>query len=169
MKHLLIILLFIPSLMVAQSSSNPYEGMENLIGGRWITKGTWTSGKQYHQEIEFEWELSKKIITAKTFDFVDATQFDKAMRNYGIRAWDKNKGQLTFSDFDVFGGVTSGSISVNGKNIYYSYPYLMDNKPEILTDGWIYKDDNTYIYKVGIYRDGAWQKVFLESVFYRTR
>ena len=167
MKHLSFILLFVPGMMTAQTSSNQLDALENLIGGTWTTKGTWKSGKQYHQEIKFEWALSKKVITAKTHDFVDASQFDEAMRNYGIRAWDKNKGQLTFCDVDVYGGVTSGTISVNGKDIYYSYPYVLENKTEMVTDGWIYQDDNTYTYKVGIYRDGVWEKVFLQSVFSR--
>ena len=109
----------------------------------------------------------KKIITAKTYDFIDSKQFEDSMRNYGIRAWDKQKQQLTFVDYNVFGGIVSGTITVNGKDIHYSYEYPINGKSEVLTDAWLYKDDNTYDFKVGIYRNGTWEKVFVTSVFLR--
>lgn len=163
-----ILLLVMSTFCVGQQNpSSPLQGLENLIGGKWVSRGKWANGSEYHQEIRHEWALSKKLITVKTYDFIDSKQFDESMRNYGVRAWDEQKMQLVFHEFNVFGGIVSGTITTNGKDIFYSYEYIINGKPEIVTDAWIYKDDNTYDFKIGIYKNGNWEKVFMSSVFER--
>lgn len=141
---------------------------ENMIG-KWETKGTWSSGKNFHQVVEYAWQLTGKIVVAKTYDYVDATQYDNSMRNYGIRAFNDQTKTLHFFDADVHGGVVSGTCTTESNNVYYTYDYVIGGKTQQLTDAWIYTDKDTYQFKVGIYKNGSWEKEFLTSIYKRIK
>ena len=48
-----------------------------------------------------------------------------------------------------------------GKNLIYSYDY----GGTLVTEMWIYKENHTYDFIVGVYEDGEWQQKFLETAF----
>jgi hypothetical protein len=151
-----------------QTKEETYEVYANLMGGKWETKGKWGSGGEYHQEIIVEMELTRNIFTVKTHDFIDSKQFDNAQRNYGIRAWDKQEQKMKFWEFDVFGGIITGEVIVEGNNIYHIYQYP-DNKGGVLTlaDAWIYVDKDTYTFKVSEFNNGKLGMEYMTSTYKR--
>lgn len=152
------------------TKEDSYEIYSNFVGGKWETKGTWKSGASFHQVIVVEPELTKNIFTVKTHDYIDSKKYDHSRRNYGIRAWDNKEKKMKFWEFDVFGGITSGEVVIDGKNIYHVYPYTMDNgETKQLADAWIYINDDTYTYKIAEYADGKLGKEYMSSKYTRVR
>ncbi|MFN7115944.1 MAG: hypothetical protein ACK4TA_04045, partial [Saprospiraceae bacterium] len=152
----------------APTKEEVYKVYANLVGGKWETKGQWASGAAFHQEITVEWELTKNIFIVKTHDYVDSKQFDQAMRNYGIRAWDNATQTMQFWEFDVFGGVVTGTVQVQSNHLYHIYQYP-DKKGGTMTlaDVWEYVDKDTYNFKVCTYENGKPGKVFMNSTYHR--
>ena len=170
---LLTVLGLIALTFLAFQYSNPekeeaYKVYSNLVGGKWEAKGTWESGGDYHQEVVVEMGLTKNIFTVKTHDYIDSKQFDNAQRNYGIRAWDDKEKKMKFWEFDVFGGITSGEVIIDGRNIYHVYQYP-DKKGGtiLLADAWIFIDKDTYTFKVCQFAEGKLAQVYLSSTYKR--
>jgi hypothetical protein len=146
-----------------------YSIYSSLVGGKWVTKGKWQSGAEYHQEIVVEMELTKNIFTVKTCDYIDSKQFENAQRNFGVRAWDEKEHKMKFWEFDVFGGITEGEIRFDGRNIYHIYQYTNKKGNTItLADAWIYVDNDTYIFKVCEFNNGMPGKEYMTSTYKRT-
>src|SRR5688500_18896145 len=95
-----------------------YKVYSNYVGGKWETKGKWKVWTDFHQEITVETELTKNIFTARTRDYVDSKKFDNSQRNYGIRAWDSQEQKMKFWEFDVFGGINTGDVIIDGNDIH---------------------------------------------------
>ncbi|MCU0392738.1 MAG: hypothetical protein MUE81_16640 [Thermoflexibacter sp.] len=144
-----------------------FQSYQQLIGGKWETKGKWNNGQEFHQEISIETELSKRIFTVKTYDYVDAKQFDNAQRNYGIRAWDESTKKMKFWEFDAFGGIITGEIIIKGKDIYHIYEYPSPKGKLLLADVWIYIDKDTYTFKVCEFKDGNLGKEYMKTTYKR--
>ncbi len=152
-------LLLVPTFMTAQD--NPLNGFENLVGKTWKAEGTWGDGSKFKQEIDFRYSLEGKTIVTESQGFVNKEQTEYGHRNHGIRKYDAESNTIRFWEFDVFGGVTQGTVSFNGKDILYQYTY---GDTEV-TDAWEYVDDNTYSFKVGSYVNGEWKQTYLETQF----
>jgi hypothetical protein len=145
-----------------------YKIYSNLVGGKWETKGRWENGGQFHQEVLVETELTKNIFIVKTHDYIDSKQFDNARRNYGVRAWDDKAGKMKFWEFDVFGGMISGEVVINGNNIYHVYDYTnKKGETKALVDAWIYVDQDTYTFKVAEFVNGKPGKEYMTSTYKR--
>ena len=155
----------------AQTTAASREAAYHLFApliGTWETKGKWKDGTAYHQEIIVATELTRNIFTAKTQDYIDSKQFDDARRNFGIRAWDKKEQKMKFWEFDVFGGITTGEILFEGRDIYFVYDYPeKDGTPRKMADAWIFVDKDTYSFSIGIFKDGKLDRVFLTSIYKR--
>ncbi len=133
---------------------------KNLVDKTWKLEGTWGDGSKLKQEITFEYHLNKSIVIAKTIGYTNKAQTKFGERNYGIRKYDATSKQIKFWEFDVFGGVTTGKIYLEGKNIVHQYQYGDDTT---LTDMWEYVDDSTYNLKIGKYKNGIWEQVYLNT------
>jgi hypothetical protein len=169
MKTILITLL-VSAMAFSQTAQDPpmtkeetYKIYANLLGGKWETKGTWEIGAAYHQEKIVEMELTKKIFTVKTYDYIDSKKFDNSQRNYGIRAWDSKEQKMKFWEFDVFGGITTGEVLIDNNDIYHIYEY----HDKTLVDAWIYVDKDTYTLKICEYNDGKFGKEYMTSTYKR--
>ncbi|MBA4055162.1 MAG: hypothetical protein C0490_10650 [Marivirga sp.] len=167
MKSILLILLLASPSIAFSQIPGPLSAFENLIGGRWETRGTWGDGKEFHQAKEHIWELTKHIMIVKTYDFVDAKKFDNSLRNYGVRAYDSLSNQVNFYEFNSFNSLVSGKCTVEGKNIFFHYDYQMGDQTIQLTDSWVFVNKDTYEYKIGIFSNGDWKQVFLSTVYNR--
>lgn len=132
-----------------------------LLNKTWKAEGNWGDGSVFKQEVIFEKGLGKNMIIAKSRGFTNQKQTEYGDRNFGIRRYDPNTGEMKFWEFDVFGGLTEGRIEVDGKDIYYHYEYGETS----LTDHWAYQDENTYGFTVGVLKDGKWQQKFLSATF----
>ena len=154
--------LLLPILTYSQTSQ--LSIFDNLVGKTWQAEGNWSNGSRFFQEIRFEYSLDSAIVTSESIGFVDAEQTKLGKRNHGIRQLDKESNIIRFWEFDIFGGVTMGSVSVEGKNLLYQYDYG-DSK---LTDMWEHIDDSTYNFKVGEYLNGHWSQVYLSTQFKQT-
>lgn len=146
---------------ISQNKMNPLDGFSTLKGKTWVAEGEWGDGSVYKQEITFSSQLDGKLIIAESDGFIDQSQTEWGHRNHGIRKWNEEKGIVEFWEYDVFGGMTYGTVSIEGKNMYYSYDYGGTQ----VTDAWIFKDDRTYQFKVGSYENGQWNQIYLDTEF----
>jgi len=137
---------------------------KNLVGKIWIAEGKWGDGTTFKQETTFTFNLNNTIVIAKSKGFTDQKQTQYGNRNHGIRQFDKKTNTIKFWEFDVFGGLTKGTVHVQGKNMMYQYQY----GESLVTDMWEYIDKNTYTFKVGSYENGVWKQIYLETQFKAT-
>ena len=137
-----------------------------LIGGKWVVEGKWPNGGAFKQEQIYEWGLNKSIIKVKTLGSIDE-KGTFGLRNEGIRAWDSKANVMKMWEFDVFGGITVGIADVEGNSHYFEYDYADSGKTRKFRDLWTKVGPDLYDYKVGIFEDGKWQSVFLESQYKR--
>jgi len=152
----------------ASTREEAYKVYANFVGGKWETKGKWSGGADFHQEVIVETELTKNIFTVRTRDYIDSNEFDGSQRNYGIRAWDKKEQKMKFWEFDVFGGIITGDVIIDGNNIYLVYEYPDKNGvTKTLADVWIYVDKDTYVYKVCDFDNGKPGKEYMSSIYKR--
>ena len=168
MKHFTILFLLgigLTTFLQAQDTEDQLSNFRNLTGSTWEVDGEWKNGQKLKQEKVFESSLRGRIIKVKTYGTVNMENGEYGLRNEGIRAYNAEKKQIEFIEFDVFGGVTVGVIYFKGKDIYYNYTY----QGMFLTDQWKYVDDDTYEYKVGVLEDDEWTQVFHESRFVRKK
>lgn len=148
-----------------QEKKSPLAIFEQFTTGKWEMNGQWSNGKKFRQAQIFKWSLNKKIVKVQTFGTVNQKTGQFGLRNEGIRAWDATKKQIVFWEFDVFGGITKGICTVEGKNIYYDYLYMGKN----FRDSWVFVNANKYEYKVGVYEQGKWLKVYHQSFYQRVQ
>lgn len=141
--------------------NNELSLFQPLVGKRWVGSGEWENKNEFKQEVEFSYDLNQQIVIAKTKGFVDQNNKDFGARNHGVRRYNKEKGQVEFYEFDVFGGLTTGEVFSEGKNIFYRYQY----GDYLLTDMWEYVNTNQYNFKIGRYENDSWKQVYLNGVF----
>ncbi len=132
-----------------------------LMDKVWHAEGKWGDGSSFKQETVFSYDLSQKIVIARSKGFIDQAQTQYGNRNHGIRKVNPETGKIEFWEFDVFGGVTQGEVTYSGKDIIYTYTY----GDSIVTDYWKYENDSTYTYTVGSYSNGIWKQKYLETKF----
>lgn len=148
--------------LVAYAQENPLEkNFSNLVGKTWKAEGKWGDASVFKQEILFRYSLDKKIIITETKGFTNKEQTIYGNRNHGIRKYDKETNSIRFWEFDVFGGLTKGTVLLEDKNIRYIYQY----GDTVVTDMWEYINDTTYKFTVGNYVDGKWKQKYLETEF----
>lgn len=160
MKNLLLFIVLIIS-SIAFSQKSDLSIFKNLVNKTWEAEGKWGDGNSFKQEITFKYSLDSSLITTKTIGFLNKEQTELGQRNLGIRQVDQETGEVKFGEYDIFGGLTEGTVTFKGKNIIYQYQY---GKVSV-TDLWEYVDENTYNFKVGDYKKGIWKEVFLETQF----
>ncbi|WP_299603268.1 hypothetical protein [uncultured Aquimarina sp.] len=151
--------IFLPQLVLAQEPN--LDAFKNLVNKEWKAEGKWGNGSVFKQETTFKYDLHNTLVIARSKGFTNQEQTEYGWRNHGVRKFDKTSKTIKFWEFDVFGGLTEGTIVVDGKNILYQYQY----GDSLVTDMWEYVDDNTYNFKVGSYQNGVWKQVYLETQF----
>jgi hypothetical protein len=157
-------------LMLQQNATaSVFSAHENLVGGTWKAESQWSDGTPFKSHVSYEWALDGTILKTKTFGNIRRDGYEFGLRNEGIRAYDGAHKEMVFFEFDIFGGITSGTIKYDGKNIFYQYSYETGEETMQLTDSWEYQDEDHYDYTVGVYEDGHWKQKFLTSVMTRTR
>jgi len=134
---------------------------DNLVGKEWKAEKEWENGGKFKQEISFKYSLDSTIVITHSKGFIDEEQKEYGLRSMGIRRVDKETNQIEFVEYDVFGGKTTGTLRVEGQNLYYDYSY---NGMQ-LTDAWEYVNAQKYNFIVGVKEAGEWKQVFLETTF----
>ena len=158
-KNIQLLLFLIPFLTLGQE--NPLDIFKPLQNHVWYAEGKWGDGGDFKQQISLELSLDDKIVTVQSKGFTDKEQTVFGLRNHGIRHYDQESKQIKFWEFDVFGGLTEGTVKADGKNLIYSYDY----GGTFVTEMWLYKNESNYDYIVGVYADGEWKQKFLETAF----
>ncbi len=159
MKSILIVLIMTTSFVFGQN--NHLKMFEKLMNRTWEAEGKWGDGSVFKQEINYKYALDSTLIISSSKGFTDKAQKKYGNRNHGIRKYNASKKQIEFWEFDVFGGLTEGTVTYEDKNILYEYEY----GGTIVTEVWKFVNDSTYTFKVGTYKDGAWNQVFLDTQF----
>lgn len=168
MRHcsiFLFLFLGILSTTKAQKPSTKLGTVENFAKGCQEMKGLWSNGQKFRQVQQPEWALNKHIVKVKTWGTINQKTGKFDLRNEGIHTWDAQKKQTIFWEFDIFGGITQGTCTIEDKNLYYDYSY----QGKTFRDSWVYIEPDKYAYKVGIYTKEQWQKVFLESTYQKIK
>jgi len=140
----------------------PLSAFENIVGSTWISEGTQLGGHQGKTVKEIKWGLDGKIVQVTTYT-TDPNTLEFGLRNEGVRIFNAESEQLEFYEFDKKGGVSKGVIKIDGKNIYYEYPY----GDLVLRDSWIYQSKDEYIYRVCAVKTDTCDQVFHEGTFNR--
>lgn len=160
MKTYIVLLAFVLFIQV-HAQQNKLDFFDNLIGKTWKAEGTWGDGTKFKQEIELKYSLDSVLVIANAIGYTDKQQTMLGSRNHGIRKFDMETGTIKFWEFDVFGGVTEGTVTTKGKDIIYTYAY----GESTVTDYWEYVDDNTYNFTIGSYENGQWKQKYLTTKF----
>lgn len=147
--------------ILAHSQENPLGFFGNLVDRTWKAEGTWGDGSQFKQEIKFHHSLEKNLIVAQSKGHTNEAQTQFGPKSHGIRMYDTVSKTVRFWEFDIFGSVTTGTVTPEGKNIRYTYAY----GESAVTDLWEFVDGDTYIFKVGDYQNGEWKQVYLDTKF----
>ncbi|WP_081894429.1 VOC family protein [Muricauda sp. MAR_2010_75] len=161
MKKTFLISLLFAGFFNLQAQKSELSVFEPLLGKTWKAEGTWGDGSKFKQETVFKYSLDSTLVLAESKGFTNQEQTAFGSRNHGIRKFDAESNSLTFWEFDVFGGVTTGTITTKGKDIIYTYDY----GGSIVTDYWKYIDANTYGFTVGNYENGTWKQTYLQTQF----
>ncbi len=132
-----------------------------LVGKVWVAEGKWGDGSSFKQEKSFSYHLGEAIITSESLGFTNEEQTAFGPRNHGVYSWDAESQQISFKEYDVFGGLTEGIVLAEGRNILFQYEYGGSQ----ITDAWLYENDSTYQFVVGTYEEGEWTQKYLETSF----
>ena len=151
----------IPFGMFGQSEK--LECLKALSSFEWHAKGMWGDGSPFVQTIRLGYGLDSQMVHVRSLGFVDKEQTVLGHRNQGVRTYDASTGTVRFWEFDIFGGITEGTMSCQERDIIYTYQY---GDSEV-TDMWSYINDSTYSFTVGSYLGGLWQQKYLETHFKR--
>lgn len=144
-----------------QTQENHLDFFEPLMGRTWKAEGTWGDGSPFKQEIVFSYALGNTLVNVESKGYTDQERTQFGPRNHGVRKYDPDSKTIKFWEFDVFGGVTTGTVVAEGKNLRYAYAY----GESTVTDLWEYVNDNAYNFKVGDYQNGEWKQVYLSTQF----
>ncbi len=144
----------------AHAQKNPIKAFETLADGSWISEGMQLGGFEGKTVYTMKWDLNKQIVRVNSWS-TDPKTKEFGFRAVGVRAYNKEEDRLEFYEFDRFGGITQGTILVDGRNLHFEYEY----NGAFLRDSWIYLDDNKFQFIVGIWEDGKWSKKFHETTF----
>lgn len=136
--------------MLSFGQASKLSMFDPLMGQIWKAEGKWDDGSKFMQEIRFEYALDSTIVIAKSLGYVDQAQTVIGQRSHGIRQYDKASNSVRFWEYDVFGGLTKGTVTSQGKNVLYRYHY----GETLVTDLWEYVNDTTYNFIVGSYSNG---------------
>nr|WP_299067550.1 VOC family protein [uncultured Allomuricauda sp.] len=156
-----ILLWILPLVAQVDAQQNKLAIFDNLIGRTWIAEGNWGDGSKFKQEIEFQYDLDSALVLTNAKGYTNKEQTAYGTRNHGIRKFDMETNSIKFWEFDVFGGLTEGTVKNKGKDIIYTYSY----GESVVTDYWEYVDSNTYNFTVGAYEDGKWKQQYLTTQF----
>ena len=143
------------------AQQNPLSAFQPLIGKTWKAEGNWGNGTQFKQEVTFSFDLNKSVVVAKSKGFINQEQSQYGDRNLGIRQYDPASKEIKFWEYDVFGGLTEGTVELKDQSFYYHYEYGGTN----LTDAWEFINDSTFHFKVGLKEGESWKTVYLETQF----
>lgn len=160
MKCITTTLALVLSLQVIAQQSD-LSVYDHLLSKTWLAQGSWGNGSPFYQKIEFKYNLDESIVVANAEGYIDQEQTQIGPRNHGIRQLDQETGRIKFWEFDVFGGLTQGTVEIEGRTMRYHYDY---GGTEV-TDEWKYLNDSTYAFTVGTYTDGTWNQVYLSTHF----
>jgi len=159
MRKLIILFFLIPIEFIAQE--NPLEIFKKFENYIWSAEGKWGDGSTFKQEISLEFSLENNLVKVKSLGFTNKEQTKFGLRNHGIRQYDNNLKKIRFWEFDVFGNLTEGTVEGEEKNLHYKYTY----GDTLVSEMWIYKNEKTYTFIVGVYENGEWKQKFLETEF----
>ncbi len=159
MRRIFILISLFPILLIGQE--NPLEIFKPLEKYIWNAEGKWGDGSMFKQEVSLSFSMNDKIVIVESKGFTNNEKTEFGLRNHGIRQFDEKSKKIRFWEFDVFGTVTKGYVESNDKNLVYQYQY----GETFVTEMWIYKNENTYEFIVGIYENGKWTQKFLDTKF----
>ena len=160
-----------PRSVHAQDKDAIHAFFEHLVGGTWEADGTWQNGSPFVQHQQYAWGPGKAFIMVKSFGPVESTAggTDMEWRNEGIRAWDADSGTMRFWEFDRYGGITTGGVSLQGDVLVYDYVYTSDGADMHIRETLSIQSPSSIGYRIGTWTDGSWSQLMLETTLRRSQ
>ena len=140
---------------------NPLAFLEALMGKTWAIEAEWGDGSVFKQELTLEYGLQDKVVYTYTTGYIDQDRTEFGDRNFGVRKYDAESGKVLFWEFDTFGGVTTGEVIPNGKDIWFIYQY----GEMTIADIWQYVDEDTYTFSVVSYDNQQIGDMYLQGTY----
>lgn len=160
-KILLVTLIALTTTMNGVSQSQ-LSAFDPFIGREWVSD---KSHPDFQQTVSMAYSLDSMLVLVKSYGHIDQNKQKWGLRNHGVRSYNTEGETIKFWEFDIFGGVTEGTVTTEGRNLYYDYNYG-DAQKLNLTDAWEYVDESTYQFTVGQRKeDGTWSAKYIETTF----
>lgn len=147
--------------IVTQAQKQHLSGFENLVNKVWVAEGSWSNNTPFKQEIHFTFQLNNTIVIANTKGYTNKAQTNFGNKNHGVRQYNTKTKTIDFWEFDIFGNLTKGTVEIKGKDIWYYYNY----GDTTMADHWKYKNNNTYLFTVGSFKNKKWETIYLKTQF----
>ncbi len=155
---------FILATISVFAQENSINAFETLADAKWVSEGIQLGGFEGRTVYEMKWDLNKKIVRVNSFS-TDPKTKEFGFRAVGVRVYNKENGRLEFYEFDKFGGITQGTILIDGQNLHFEYEY----NGAFLRDSWIYVNGDKFKFIVGTWEDGKWSQKFHETTFVKAK
>ncbi|HAP62253.1 MAG TPA: hypothetical protein DCR93_23055, partial [Cytophagales bacterium] len=139
------------------------QSLANLTEGTWEVDTTFANGERFHQRKNFISALNGHALTTQTKGTVDMETQEFGLRNEGMIVYRAADDTIVFMEADVFGGVTEGTVTIEGKDIYFDYPYQGGK----FRDAWIWVNRDEYRYEIRAWQDGEYSQVYLAAPMIR--
>lgn len=152
-----------PERTVEEPTRAAWNAVSDLGDHTWVIQGQWKNGAPFLQELSYAWSMDSTILSVRTLDAYTGPAPGLTLRSEGVRAMDNERGIVRFWEFDHLGGITEGTIDLVDGALHFNYDYRLEDGVSRLTDAWIPLGPGSYAYKVGVYRNGEWSRVFLEG------
>lgn len=154
-------LIFLVFIVQLKAQAPDWSAFENLLDKTWIAEGKWGDNSAFKQRISFTTDLKGHIIHTEAEGFTNQEKTEFGKRNHGIRRWNAERKQYEFYEFDAFGGLTTGEVIFEGKDICYRYDY----GGTVLQDKWKYLNDSTYQFTVSSKDAEGKETIYLNTEF----
>lgn len=162
MKYLIAVLLPLHlTLAQAQKKENPIAFYEAQIGKTWVIDAKWGDGSPFKQELTLTYGLQGQVVYVHTKGYIDQERTVIGDRNFGVRKYDEETGKVLFWEFDAFGGVTTGEVVSQGRDLWYIYQY----GEQTIADIWEYLDDETYAFRVVSFDNNEVGDMYLKGAY----
>lgn len=137
--------------------------LDHLTQGTWEVDTTFASGERFHQRKVFATALNGHAYTTQTKGTVNMETGEFGLRNEGMIVYRAEDQALVFVEADIFGGMTEGTVTVDGKNLYFDYPYQGGK----FRDAWIWVTEDLYRYEIRAWSEGEYSQVYLSASMVR--
>ncbi len=132
------------------------SAIERLNGTTWVVNEYFADGDYLYQEYSFE-KINDSTYKELTFN--------KSKPNDNLKLLSTHLLIATSDGIRCETKDTSLNLrcSTDKNDIFFDYDYVLHGENVKMRDAWIYKDDSTFVYKIGKRKDGEFVGLFMQT------